>query len=71
VKEDPRVYVQMALDIARQIDRGEIKPGDPVPSITEMSRRYGHARMTCSKALQLLESAGFLMRVPGKSYYVK
>jgi GntR family transcriptional regulator len=69
--EDPRAFVQMALDIARQIDRGEIKPGDPVPSITEMNKKYGHARMTCAKALHMLESGGILMRVPGKSYYVK
>jgi GntR family transcriptional regulator len=61
----------MALDIARQIDSGEIEPGDPLPSITEMSKRYGHARMTCANALHMLEDAGFLARIPGKSYYVK
>jgi DNA-binding GntR family transcriptional regulator len=69
--EDPRAFVQMALDLARQIDSGEIKPGNPVPSITEMSKKYCHARMTCSKALQMLESGGILMRIPGKGYYIK
>jgi len=69
--EDPRAYIQMALYIARQIDSGEIKPGNPVPSISEMSKKYNHARMTCSKSLQMLEGEGFLTRIPGKGYYVK
>lgn len=69
--EDPRAYVQMAMDIARQIDRGEIKPGERAPSITEMNKRYNHARLTCAKALQMLAGKGLLVKIPGKGYYVR
>jgi len=69
--EDPRAYVQMALDITRQIESGKIKQGDRAPSITEMSKRYNHARLTCAKSLKMLESRGLLYKIPGKGYYVK
>jgi len=68
--DDPRAYVQMALDIARAIDNGTLSPGDTVPSITSMCNKYGHARQTCARALRMLEESGFLKRIPGHGYYV-
>ena len=40
------------------------------PLATSLSREYGHARQTCTKALRALENEGLLARVPGIGYYV-
>lgn len=66
---DPRSYVRLAARIRKQILNGEFEPGHPVPSITTLSQEHGHARQTCSKALQLLVGEGLLFRVPGLGYH--
>jgi DNA-binding GntR family transcriptional regulator len=68
--EDPRAYVRMALDLARAIDDDTLSPGDAVPSITDMCKKYGHARQTCARALRMLEESKFIVRIPGRGYYV-
>jgi DNA-binding GntR family transcriptional regulator len=67
---DPRPYVRMAAGVRDRIATGDLKPGDPAPSIAQLSQQHGHVRNTCSKALQLLLEAGLLVRVPGFGYYV-
>ena len=67
---DPRPYVRLAARLRKDILNGALAPGHPVPSITTLSRESGHARPTCSKALQLLEQEELLIRVPGLGYYV-
>lgn len=67
---DPRSYVRLAARLRKQILQGELKPGHAVPSITVLSQELGHARQTCSKALQQLVNDGLLFRVPGLGYHV-
>ena len=67
---DPRPYVRLAARLREEILNGTLPPGHPVPSITTLSQELGHARPTCSKALQLLEQEKLLIRVPGLGYYV-
>ncbi len=67
---DPRPYVRLAARLRKEILNGALTPGHPVPSITTLSQELGHARPTCSKALQLLEQEELLIRVPGLGYYV-
>jgi DNA-binding GntR family transcriptional regulator len=67
---DPRAYRRLAAMIRQQISDGTLQPGRSAPSITSLSQEHGHARQTCSKALQMLEGEGLLMRIPGLGYYV-
>ena len=67
---DPRPYVRLAARLRTEILNGRLMPGHPVPSITALSREFGHARPTCGKALQLLEQEELLIRVPGLGYHV-
>lgn len=62
---------RLAAMLRMQIEDGDLKPGSPIPSITELVRD-GHAgtRQTGTKALQTLESEGLLIRYPGLGYYV-
>ena len=67
---DPRPYVRLAARLRREISAGALAPGHPAPSITALCQELGHARGTCSKAMQLLEQEQLLIRVPGLGYYV-
>ena len=66
---DPRLYVQLAARLCRQILDGEVAPGQRVPSITALSQEFGCARQTCGKAVRLLEQEGLLTFIPGLGYY--
>ena len=67
---DPRAYVRLAAIVRQQITDGILDPGQGAPSITRLSQEYGHARLTCGKALRMLEDEGLLTRIPGFGYYV-
>jgi GntR family transcriptional regulator len=67
---DPRRYRQMAGEVRGRIASGELAPGQPAPSIPELTARHGCARQTAAKALRLLEDEGLLRRYPGFGYYV-
>jgi DNA-binding GntR family transcriptional regulator len=66
---DPRPYIRMAARLRRQILAGEVAPGEPAPSLTMLSREFGHARTTCGKAMRLLEQEGLLTLIPGLGYH--
>lgn len=67
---DPRRYRQMAGEVRGLITSGQLAPGQPAPSIPELTARHGCARQTAAKALRLLEDEGLLIRYPGFGYYV-
>lgn len=71
----PRHYQNAASrleDVAlrQQITSGNLRPGQPTPSITTLTQEHGIARQTAAKALRVLESEGLVYRVPGLGYYV-
>jgi DNA-binding GntR family transcriptional regulator len=68
--QDPRVYVRIAADIRARIEADELKPGQPVPSITALTQEWDVARETAAHALQVLEAEGLVRRYPGRGYYV-
>jgi DNA-binding GntR family transcriptional regulator len=68
--QDPRVYVRIAADLRRRIEADELKPGEPVPSITTLCQEWGVARETAAHALSVLEGEGLVRRYPGRGYYV-
>jgi GntR family histidine utilization transcriptional repressor len=68
---DPRAYQQMAVMIRLEIAEGRLKRGDPAPSVTALSREFGHARQTCSRALRMLEDENLVVRYPGLGYFVR
>jgi DNA-binding GntR family transcriptional regulator len=67
---DPRKYRQLAAALRAQITSGQIAPGDPAPTITQLAAIHHCARQTCAKALRILVSEGLLTRYPGLGYYV-
>ena len=67
---DPRKYLRLAATLRTQITSGDIAPGDPAPTITQLAADYHCARQTCAKALRILVSEGLLTRYPGLGYYI-
>jgi DNA-binding transcriptional regulator YhcF (GntR family) len=58
-------YLQIAEDIRARIARGELSPGDAVPSARQITREWGVAIATATKALATLRQAGLVRAVPG------
>ena len=63
-------YRQIAADLRDRIERGELAPGDMLPSITRLSQEYGVAKGTAVKALALLHDEGLTVTVPGWGTFV-
>jgi DNA-binding GntR family transcriptional regulator len=68
---DPRACVRLAAVLRQQMADGTLQPGGRTPSLTRLSQEYGHAPLTCTKALRMLEGEGLLIRIPGLGYYVR
>jgi DNA-binding GntR family transcriptional regulator len=64
------VYMQIADDIAGQIERGELRDGQRLPSEAELASEYGAARMTIRRAARELRERGLVRIVSGKGTYV-
>jgi DNA-binding GntR family transcriptional regulator len=53
-------YATVARDLANEIRRRTLEPGDRLPSERELSRRLGTSRVTIRRALALLRQSGLV-----------
>lgn len=56
--------------VRRRIQSGDFKPGERIPSDSELVREFGVSRPTVAKALQELEQHGLVRRRAGSGTYV-
>ncbi len=45
-RETTAPYLRVAADIRDRIERGELRPGDPLPSINRMAQETGYSENT-------------------------
>jgi GntR family transcriptional regulator len=64
------IYLQIAAILRRQIERGEIAAGRPVPSETQLMGEHGVARLTARKAVRVLADEGLVEVVQGRGAFV-
>ncbi|TGE37476.1 GntR family transcriptional regulator [Desulfosporosinus fructosivorans] len=64
------VYYQLADDLKQQIESGELKPGDAVPSESQLVGDYGISRVTVRRGLAILLEAGLIETVRGIGNFV-
>lgn len=64
------LYYQLKQWLVEQIDRGDLKPGDSIPSERELSEQFEISRMTVRQALQELVVEGRLIREKGRGTFV-
>jgi len=57
-------YLSLAADLRSKIERGDIQPGEQVPSLDALARDYRVSRATAQKALRLLREEGVVETRP-------
>lgn len=68
--DEPR-WTQVADIIRRQIESGELRPGDKIPSVVKLQETYGISTSTGQKVHRALRSEGLIRTQSGMGSYVK
>jgi DNA-binding GntR family transcriptional regulator len=70
-QSDPRpAYQRVADDLRQAIAAGTYRPGDQLPTLAELTTRYGIAVMTARDAIRQLVADGLVVSRQGKGSYV-
>jgi LacI family transcriptional regulator len=64
------LYLQLKSLLQRQIDSGELQPGDMLPSLRQLCRQHGVSSITVRRALQELINEGRLQSQQGIGTFV-
>lgn len=64
-------YRQIAAILRRQIESGQLAPGDVLPSEKRLQQEFGVARETARRAVRVLREEGLTITIPGRGTYVK
>jgi len=64
-------YAQLANILRSQIARGDLRPGDQLPSEAQLCRRYGISPMTVRRSINLLSDQGVINTAQGKGTFVR
>lgn len=64
------LYLQLKEHLKRQIDTGELKPGDRILSEAGLVKKYNLSRVTVRRAIEELVKAGYLIKIQGKGTFV-
>src|SRR5919206_4155251 len=67
----PSPYRQIAAHLREAIRRGELAPGDKLPSETELIDHYRVARMTVRQAVAELRGEGLVVPEHGRGVFVR
>lgn len=65
------LYLQLYSSLRAQIQRGDLKPGDRVPTEAELVEVFGVSRITVRSALKQLQQEGYFERHRGLGSFVK
>ena len=57
--------MRIAADLRQRIERGDLRPGDALPSINRIAQEWGCAKTTAAKALNVLKAEGLARGVHG------
>lgn len=63
-------YARIVADLTAQIDRGELKPADKLPSTRELADHYGVSETTVRNAIRFLLGTGVLRGHQGVGVFV-
>jgi DNA-binding GntR family transcriptional regulator len=64
-------YMLIVHALVEQIRSGELKPGDRMPSVTELVNIYAVSHSTARRALARLKDMGMTDTVPGYATFVR
>ena len=69
--DDRPPYRQIADQLRTAIERGELRPGDKLPSEAALMEHYHVARMTARQAIQELRGEGRVVSEQGRGVFVR
>jgi DNA-binding LacI/PurR family transcriptional regulator len=69
VTKDSR-YLQLAAAVRKQIESGELRPGDKLPSFSKMASEMGVMPATFDRTLSVLQQEGLIIREHGRGVFV-
>jgi DNA-binding GntR family transcriptional regulator len=64
-------YIQLAGIIRAWIERGDLRPGEAVPSEASLTQRFGIARETARRAVALLRTEGLIVTTRAVGSFVR
>ncbi|GAB7046161.1 winged helix-turn-helix domain-containing protein [Catenuloplanes indicus] len=64
------IYQQIMADIRTKIANGDLKPGDKLPSIAELTVAYSCSAEPVKMAIRMLNTLGELQGHQGRGVYV-
>ena len=64
------IYKQLIAEIERSIDSGELKEGDCLPSMNELSATLDISKETVKKVYSILRERGLIESLHGKGFFV-
>lgn len=64
------IYEQITQQVKAAIMKGELSPGDPLPSMRVLAKELRISVITTKRAYEDLEREGFLVSVVGKGSFV-
>lgn len=64
-------YIYVYEDLKNKIERNELTENSKLPSIRQLSLKYGVNNATISRAYDLLEKEGYVVKKQGKGIFVK
>lgn len=64
------IYEQITSQIKGMIMSGELKPGDPMPSMRKLAKELHVSVITTQRAYDNLVKDGFIVTVPAKGTFV-
>lgn len=64
------IYEQITSQIKGMIMSGELKPGDPMPSMRKLAKELHASVITTQRAYDDLVKDGFIVTVPAKGTFV-
>lgn len=64
------IYYQLEQGIKEMIEKGQLQPGEMIPSEREWAETYEISRMTVRQAINNLVNDGYLVRKRGKGTFV-
>lgn len=68
---DKPIYEQITIQIKTMIMNGQLKEGDPLPSMRTLARELRISVITTKRAYEDLEKDGFITTVVGKGSFVR
>jgi DNA-binding GntR family transcriptional regulator len=63
-------YQRIADELRTKINAGELKPGDKIPSISQLQKQYGVSAQPVKSALLVLQTEGFVEGHQGRGVFV-